>query len=60
MQNEPEVTKASVYRPPAQRNGNSGDVSKIDFYSSIFFDQVDRSHWSKFLIGQTFEIFIDL
>jgi len=36
MQNEPEVTKASVYRPPAQRNGNSGDVSKIDFYSAIF------------------------
>ena len=54
MQNEPEVTKASVYRPPAQRNGNSGDVSKIDFYSSINFDR------PKFLIGQFFEIFIDL
>ena len=37
MQNEPEVTKASVYRPPSQRNGNSGDVSKIDFFVMVDF-----------------------
>lgn len=53
MQNEPEVTKASVYRPPAQRNGNSGDVSKIDFYFRSIFD---LRLVEKFLL----EFFIDL
>ena len=55
MQNEPEVTKASVYRPPSQRNGNSGDVSKIDFFDVM----VDFRSKLEVRIGRIFKNFID-
>jgi len=42
MQNEPEVTKASVYRPPAQRNGNSGDYPRDSRDSDRRYDSRDN------------------
>jgi len=44
MQNEPEVTKASVYRPPAQRNGNSGDYPRDSRDSDRRYDS--RDNWN--------------
>lgn len=42
MQNEPEVTKASVYRPPSQRNGNSRDQPRDSRDNDRRYDSRDN------------------
>jgi len=44
MQNEPEVTRERVYRPPSQRNGNSGDYPRDSRDSDRRYDS--RDNWN--------------